>query len=115
MHLTATSLILKYCMEARRRQREAEQGNVLFLILIVVFLFAALTYAAAYSTRPSSSDAGTEKSRINGADLTQYAGFIENSIVRMTATGGCDENTISFEHAPFDGSDTDYVNPNAPI
>lgn len=101
-------------MEIRYRYRQKEQGNVLFLILIAVFLFAALTYAAAFATRDPGSGAGEETNRVSGADLTQYAGFIENAIVRMTATGGCDENTISFEHAPFDGSNTDYVNPNAP-
>lgn len=93
--------------------RKTEQGNVLLLILIAVFLFAALTYAVTFSSRSSSAE-GDEANSMNAADINQYAGFIENAIVRMTATGGCNENTISFEHAPYDGTDTDYVNPNSP-
>ena len=92
-----------------------ESGNVLFLILTVVFLFGALTYAATSSSRfTGGQDSERETSRISGAELAQYAGFIENAIARVMTFNDCSEDMISFEHTPFDGSDTDYVNPSSP-
>ena len=50
----------------------AEKGNVLFLILIAVALFAALSYAVTQSSRSGGGDANNETSLINSAQVTQY-------------------------------------------
>lgn len=81
--------------ENPRKARASESGNVLFLILIAVALFAALSYAVTQSTRSSGGDAGRETNRISSAQLTQYPASVRTSIVRMII-GGNDVDTLEF-------------------
>lgn len=71
----------------RVNQRKGEQGNVLFLILIAVALFAALSYAVTQSTRSGGGDASSETNLINSAQLTQYPASVRTAIVRMIING----------------------------
>ncbi len=64
-----------------------EDGNVLFLILIAVALFAALSYAVTSSTRSSGGDASSETNLISSAQITQYPAAVSTSIVRMIIGG----------------------------
>lgn len=64
-----------------------ESGNVLFLILIAVALFAALSYAVTQSTRSGSGSTDREQSLIGSAVLTQYPTALRTSIVRMVLGG----------------------------
>jgi hypothetical protein len=84
-------------------QRAAESGNVLFLILIAVALFAALSYAVTQSSRSGGGDANTEKNLISSAQLTQYPAGIRTSIVRMLING-VDVNDLLF-NTPADFGD----------
>lgn len=61
-----------------------ENGNVLFLILIAVALFAALSYAVTQSSRSGGSGSEREQGIVNAAGLTQYASSIRTAILRMT-------------------------------
>lgn len=72
-----------------------QSGNVLFLILIAVALFAALSYAVTQSSR-GGGNADNEISLINSATLIQYAGQIEQSIQRLRLINGCSEADITF-------------------
>ena len=63
-----------------------QKGNVLFLILIAVALFAALSYAVTQSSR-SGGDAGRETNILNSAQLTQYPNQVRTAIVRMVIDG----------------------------
>lgn len=67
-------------------QLKAQKGNVLFLILIAVALFAALSYAVTQSSR-SGSDASKETNVINTASLTQYPNAVRTSVLRMIISG----------------------------
>ncbi len=71
----------------KKAMREGERGNVLFLILIAVALFAALSYAVTQSTRSGGGDAGRETSKISSAQMTQYPAGIRTSLVRMIIGG----------------------------
>ncbi|MDH5722470.1 MAG: hypothetical protein OEY94_04000 [Alphaproteobacteria bacterium] len=64
-----------------------EQGNVLFLILIAVALFAALSYAVTSSTRSGGGDAGSESNLISSAQITQYPASVNTAIMRMVVSG----------------------------
>lgn len=79
------------------KSRKGEQGNVLFLILIAVALFAALSYAVTQSTRSGGGDASSEKSLVSSAALTQYPASLKTSILRMTVSNGIDMNNLNFE------------------
>ncbi|MBU0859599.1 MAG: hypothetical protein KJ667_06655 [Alphaproteobacteria bacterium] len=69
------------------QDRNGERGNVLFLILIAVALFAALSYAVTQSTRSGAGDTASETNLISSAQLTQYPAGIRTSVVRMIIGG----------------------------
>lgn len=81
-------------------RREGQEGNVLFLILIAVALFAALSYAVTQSSRSGSGDAGSETNLVNSAQMTQYPASIRTAIVRMIV-GGTAVSTLNF-NSPAD-------------
>jgi hypothetical protein len=62
-----------------------EEGNVLFLILIAVALFAALSYAVTSSTR-SQGDGGKEGTLITSASITQYPASVSMEMRQMEAS-----------------------------
>ncbi len=72
-------------------------GNVLFLILIAVALFAALSYAVTQSSR-SSGDGGLDKdkAKLAASDLLQYAVSIEQAVNRMQVVGRVPEHGLDF-------------------
>lgn len=81
---------------------ESQSGNVLFLILIAVALFAALSYAVTSSTRSGGGNANRETNLINSAQVTQYPAGINTAITRMIIAG-IDETEIRFNvPAEFD-------------
>ena len=90
------------CVQSKKRtfacsdDRCAESGNVLFLILIAVALFAALSYAVTQSTRSGSGNTDGERSLLNSATLTQYPATIRTAVVRMIL-GGIDLEALAFE------------------
>lgn len=87
--------------------RAKESGNVLFLILIAVALFAALSYAVTQSTRSGGGDAGKETSKISSAQLTQYPAGIRTSLVRMII-GGQNVETLEFNPPADFANCTEY-------
>ena len=89
---------------------KSEAGNALFLILIAVALFAALSYAVTSSGR-GGSGIDKEQYSIIAARMVQHFGSMEQAINRMKIINGCSDEEISFEHAPLDGTDTARDNP----
>jgi len=73
-----------------------EKGNVLFLILIAVALFAALSYAVTQSTRSGGGSTERETSILSGASMTQYPAGLRTSVVRMVL-GGTGVESIQFD------------------
>ena len=63
-----------------------ERGNALFLILIAVALFAALSYAVTQSGRGGGT-VDRETSMIAAGQMTQYPAAIRTAITRMVLTG----------------------------
>jgi hypothetical protein len=77
---------MKGGMKMKRLNRKQERGNVLFLILIAVALFAALSYAVTQSSR-SGGDASRETNILNAAQLTQYPTSVRTAILRLVIDG----------------------------
>lgn len=88
------------------RKQNVQSGNVLFLILIAVALFAALSYAVTNSTRSGGGNASSEKDSLSAAAITQYGSAVSVAIQRMMLSNNCSETDISFE---TDLSDYDFV------
>ena len=76
--------------------RQSEKGNVLFLILIAVALFAALSYVVTQSTRSGGGSTEREKNILSSAQMTQYPTALRTSIIRMVLAG------VSIENVKFD-------------
>lgn len=77
--------------------RKSERGNVLFLILIAVALFAALSYAVTQSTRSGGGDASSETSLVNSAQITQYPASVKTAITRMIVSNSTSPYVLSFD------------------
>ena len=65
----------------------SQKGNVLFLILIAVALFAALSYAVTQSSRSGGGDASKEKELLDYSSLQNYISGLRGAITRMTING----------------------------
>lgn len=89
---------------------KAENGNVLFLILIAVALFAALSYAVTQSNRSGGGDASRETSQLRTLRLAQYGTQISAAITRLKVSHNCSDDQISFENPILNI----YTNPNSP-
>lgn len=75
--------------------KKNQSGNVLFLILIAVGLFATLSYAVTSSSRGGGKNASEETDRTQAAALLQWFTAVDTAVMRMRASGIPNEN-ISF-------------------
>ncbi|HEU4838469.1 MAG TPA: hypothetical protein VFS88_03550 [Micavibrio sp.] len=96
-----------------RKPGHSEEGNALFLILVAVALFAALSFVIVYSTRSGAGSTSEEKPRLVASQILNYSISVTTGLNRLIARG-CRLDEINFEHEPFDGSDPKYLNPNSP-
>lgn len=78
------------------KQDETQSGNVLFLILIAVALFAALSYAVTTSNR-GGGDADNELAQIAQAESDNCTSSVDATKLRLSLIGGCNESQISYE------------------
>lgn len=72
-------------------------GNVLFLILIAVALFAALSYAVTQSTRSGGGDANKEKTLTDSAVVTQHPVGIRTAATQMMISRGLTAGELLFD------------------
>lgn len=85
------------------RPRHPERGSVLFLILIGVMLFAALSYVVAGMMRGGNPAViSEEKARIFAAEITNYGRAIRQA-VQNVKIAGCAATDISFENSTLVG------------
>lgn len=89
-----------------------QSGNVLFLILIAVALFAALSYAVTQSSR-GGGNADDEISALTVSKVEQIVANIRVGITRLKING-CTDEDISFYSTLF-ASPAGYDNTNTPI
>lgn len=66
--------------------RHCQKGNALFLILIAVALFAALSYAITQSGKGSGT-IDKEQSLIKAAQITQFPATVRSAVNRLVLTG----------------------------
>lgn len=85
------------------------KGNALFLILIAVALFAALSYAVTQSGR-GGAGIDAEQAQIEASQILQYATALKTATDRLKIINGCSKQEFSFENATVPG----YTNAGAP-
>ncbi|MBU6234319.1 MAG: hypothetical protein KGQ41_00605 [Alphaproteobacteria bacterium] len=93
--------------------KHAQKGNVLFIILIAVVLFAALTYALSSSNRGNTT-MDRERGSISATDYLSYGQSMEKIVARMLSND-ISENGLSFENTIwkfYDGTDVMGANAN---
>lgn len=87
------------------------RGSVLFIILIAVALFGALSYTVA--SMMNSGDAtyvSEEKAELYADEILNYARKVRQTVQFLKISNDCDDTDISFEN----DAAVNYVNPNAP-
>ncbi|HEY8964075.1 MAG TPA: hypothetical protein VIN59_06405 [Alphaproteobacteria bacterium] len=87
------------------------RGNVLFLILIAVMLFAALT-AAITKSNEGTGNMNRERGTISGTDLMSYGSAMEKTVARMLSND-MSESSLSFENGNWQFNDNSLVEPSA--
>jgi len=88
------------------------RGNILFLILLAVVLFAALAYAVTSSMRGGGKSASDESAQAIASAVINYGGLLEQTVQRLLMSNDCKETQLSFENTPSGG--VSYTNPSAP-
>lgn len=88
-----------------------QRGNILFLILLAVALFAALSYAVTSSMRGGGNDATKEKYESQIAEMLNYLAEIDTAVTRMRLTQNLKPEEISFvyDYKLTDGTDVTGV------
>ncbi len=94
--MCSKAAFLKWHSMLREACRTGESGNVLFLILIAVCLFAALTYAVTESSRSGGGNASSEANLISSSELTQYMTGIQGTLVRMAVSNSITPDQLLF-------------------
>lgn len=94
-------------MHLGKTKRISESGNVLFLILIAVALFAALSYAVTQSMRSGSGDASKETNSVNVAQLLQVPTTYRTAVQRMVVSNDMEASLIRAIEPAYFSSETE--------
>lgn len=84
-----------------------QSGNILFLILIAVALFAALSYAVTKSTS-GGGNANAEKLKLGAAEIVQHSSSVAQAVMRMKLIGNVDDNDFCFTSEQWDKTGSEY-------
>lgn len=77
-----------------RKMFKTENGNILFLILIALALFAALSYAVTGSNRTTGNTIESEKSKLARGQVDSYMAMIETGKNKLVLINNC--STIDY-------------------
>ncbi len=83
-----------------------QSGNVLFLILIAVALFAALSYAVTQSSRSGGDGVSRDKARLTASEVIQIATNVEQAVNRMQIINRCTDSQFNFSTPIYTASAT---------
>lgn len=73
-----------------------DRGNILFLILLAVVLFAALSYAVTSSMRGSGKDGSAERNDLLAAQIVQYTTMVQQAVMRAMLVSNVKEHAFDF-------------------
>lgn len=86
-----------------------QRGNILFLILLAVVLFAALAYAVTSSMRGGGKSASSEQSDLLASQIIQYASLIENTVQRAMIINDVKDYQLDLSGTNVSSTYTNYT------
>jgi hypothetical protein len=89
--------------------RNTENGNALFIILLAIVLFAALTFSITRSQSTVNDTADPQRAKIAAAEILRYGKSLRAAVDTLRMNG-ISESDIRFAHADLH---TDYGTPGA--
>ena len=75
-----------------------QSGNVLFLILIAVALFAALSFVVSKSSRGTADSGANEKASLGAGRIMNFGSNVQAAISRYMVTNGKDITDLKFNN-----------------
>lgn len=81
------------------QHNKAQSGNVLFLVLIAVALFGALTYAMTQSSRTTETGVGTEQANIMASEMLAFTAEANAKYQRMLISQRLKPETIEYSQS----------------
>lgn len=100
--------------DKRTGKNQRAKGNILFLILLAVVLFAALAYAVTSSMRGGGKDGGEERYSGMASAILQRGALLQATIQRLMLVNDCRETDIDF-YSPGNNAASSYQHsPDAP-
>lgn len=87
----------------------SEAGGIIIWIMIMVALFAALSYAVSQGSRSGTQSISSEQASLAATEILDYATAVKR-VVQELQINGCSDTEISFENNVVSG----YTNPNSP-
>lgn len=94
-------------------RHNTRSGSIFFWILVMVFLFGALSFALSQGSRTGSSSLVSDRAKLTASEILDYTGKTRAAIKQMRIGGGCPLNKISFYSASW-ATPADYDNANSP-
>lgn len=91
------------------RPRRPQRGNILFLILLAVALFAALNYAVTNSMQGGGKDSSSENYDTGAAAILNFIKQIDTALMRMQITNGIPKENLSFRYTNKSYAGTPYT------
>jgi len=116
-------------LKIRHKNHDKQSGNILFIILIAVALFSALSYAVTSSSGTATSNSLREQNLVTSATLIQYPAQLKIAVDRMRITkriaptdiefnkpddlSSCTSDEVCLFHP--DGGAANYMQPNSDV
>tara|TARA_Y100001001_G_C8001835_1_gene306562 strand:- start:1180 stop:1926 length:747 start_codon:yes stop_codon:yes gene_type:complete len=90
-------------MWASPYQNRIATGNVLFIILVAIALFSALSFVVGGSLGGGGKSASSENANLYAAEVLNYSSAIKSAVQMLRISNGCSETDISFENDEVSG------------
>ena len=82
---------------------KSEHGSILFIILVAIVLFAALSVTVSNMLRGGERSAGKEQASMNAYDILNQARIMKDAVQYMRISNDCADTDISFESFALTG------------